>query len=88
MLSVQLLDSYTCCKISMISPGQYLFKRFFGGFIFGGAYHKISTISPGLYFFQNAFFVGFFSGKRIFGGAYYFREFSFQNELGLTIKTA
>ena len=32
--------------------------------------------------------MGLFSGELIFGGAYYWKEFVFQNGLGLTINTA
>ena len=32
-------------------------------------------ISPGLIFVQKAFLVGLFSGKLIFRGAYYWKEF-------------
>ena len=43
---------------------------------------------PGLIFVQKAGLLGLFLGELIFGGAYYWKEFAFQNGLGLTIKTA
>ena len=46
-------------------------------------YRKIPIMSPG-----QAFLLGLFSGELIFGGAYCWKEFSFQNGLGLTIKIA
>ena len=46
-------------------------------------YRKIPIISPGLIFVQKAFLLGLFSEGLIIG-----RNFAFQNELGLTIKTA
>ena len=49
---------------------------------------KIPIIRPGLIFVQKAFLVGLFSGKLIFGGAYYWQEFCVSNELDLKIKTA
>ena len=48
--------------------------------------HKILIISPWLIFVQKAFLLGLFSDELIFGGAYYWREFPFQNSLGLTKK--
>ena len=53
-----------------------------------GTYSKIPRISPGLIFVQEAFLLGLFSGELIFGGAYYWKAFAFQNGLRLTIKTA
>ena len=50
-------------------------------------YRKIPIISPGLIFVQKAFLLGLFLGELIFGGAYYWRDFAFQNGLDLTMKT-
>ena len=38
-------------------------------------YGKCPIISPGLTFVQKAFLLGLFSGKPIFGGAYYWKDF-------------
>ena len=48
----------------------------------------MNTTTTGPIFVQKAFLLGLFSGELIFGGAYYWKEFCVQNELGLTIKTA
>ena len=37
-------------------------------------YRKFPIISPGV-IVQKAIFLGLFSGERIFGGAYYWKEF-------------
>ena len=39
-------------------------------------------------FVQKAFLVGLFSGKLIFVGACYWRDFAFHDGLRLTVKTA
>ena len=39
-------------------------------------YRKIPIISPGLIIVQKAVLLGLFSGELIFGGAYYWKEFS------------
>ena len=49
-------------------------------------YRKIRIISPGVIYVQRAFMVGLFSGELIFGGAYYWRNFPFQNGLDWKIK--
>ena len=38
-------------------------------------YRKIPIISPRLIFVHKALLLGLFSGKLMFGGAYYWREF-------------
>ena len=43
----------------------------------------IPILSPGLIVDQKAFLVGLFSGKIIFGGAYYWREFCISKWVGL-----
>ena len=52
------------------------------------AYCKIPIISPGLIFFQKAVLLGLFSGKLIFGVAYYFKKFCVSKWVGLDNKTA
>ena len=49
-------------------------------------YRKIPIISPGLIFVQKACLLGPFSGELIFGGAYYWREFSVSKWVGLDNK--
>ena len=39
-------------------------------------YRKIPILNPGLIFVQNAFLLGLFLRELIFGGAYYWKEFS------------
>ena len=50
-------------------------------------YRKI-PISPGLIFVQKAFLLGLFSGKLIFGGAYYWREFCISKWVRLNNKNS
>ena len=45
-------------------------------------YCKILIISPGLIFVQKAVLLGLFSGDRIFGGAYYWKEFCISKWVG------
>ena len=45
-------------------------------------------ISPGLIFVQKAFLLGLFSGERIFGGAYYWKEFCVSKWVGLDNKNS
>ena len=52
------------------------------------AYRKIPIISPGLIFGQKAFLPGLFSGELIFGGAYYWKEFSVSKWVGLVNKNS
>ena len=51
-------------------------------------YCKIPIISPGLIFVQKAFSLGLFLGAYFWRGLLLEGIFAFQNELGLTIKTA
>ena len=51
-------------------------------------YCKVPIIILGPVFVQKALLLGLFSGELIFGGAYSWRNFVFQNGLGLTTKTA
>ena len=51
-------------------------------------YRKIPIISPGLIFVQKAVLLGLFSGERIFGGAYYWKEFCVSKWVELDNKTA
>jgi len=45
-------------------------------------YRKIPKISPRAYIFQRPFLRGLFLEGLIFGGAYLWRKFAFQNRLG------
>ena len=51
-------------------------------------YRKIPIISPGLIFVQKAFLLGLFSGKLLFGGAYYWKEFCIPKWVGLDNKNS
>ena len=51
-------------------------------------YRKIPIINPGLIFVEEAVLLGLFSGKLIFGGAYYWKEFCISKWVGLDNKTA
>ena len=51
-------------------------------------YRKILIISPGLIFVQNAFLLGLFWGSLFSEGLVIGRNFAFQNEFGMSIKTA
>ena len=51
-------------------------------------YRKIPIISPGLIFVQKAFLLGLFSGKLIFRGAYYWREFCVSKWVGIDNKNS
>ena len=51
-------------------------------------YRKIPIINPGLIFVEEAVLLGLFSGKLIFGGAYYWKKFCISKWVGLDNKTA
>ena len=51
-------------------------------------YHKSLVVSPKLIFVQKPFLVGLLSGDLSSEGLIIGGNFAFQNELGLTIKTA
>ena len=57
-------------------------------FILVMKYRKIPIISPGLIFVEKAFGWAYFRGSLFSEGHIIGRNFVFQDELGLTIKTA
>ena len=92
---ISLNNCLSCQCLSTCLFFFYLFFFFFSYFILGTThrhyittYGKVTNNKPWAYICSKGFLVGLFSGELIFGGAYYWRDFASQNELGLTIKTA
>ena len=70
------------CMVGLITPATFGVLAFCAPIL---AYHKISKISPWANIFQRPFLRGFFSERRIFGGAYLRRKICAAKLIGLAL---